>query len=178
MPIDFACKCGRQFRVKDEMAGRAAKCPKCSRVLVVPAAPFPPAPAPSSFNEGQASYPAAATGYGAGPEYPQPPAQQQWQAPPAGYAPSNGYAPSPGYAPPGYAGGYAPSAGRFGPNNAADFHHKSLFVILGVIHSENAIKPQPNVVVLTPDDIIIPIVRFHNALDDYGVSMGEHAIPT
>src|SRR5207302_3068921 len=55
---------------------------------------------------------------------------------------------------------------------------RNLFVILGVIHSENAIKPQPNVVVLTPDDIIIPIVWFHNALEDYGVSMGEHAIPT
>ncbi len=48
MPISIACDCGKQLRVKDELAGRRVKCPECGEVLTVPggaaAQPRPPAP--------------------------------------------------------------------------------------------------------------------------------------
>ena len=36
MPISFQCTCGRTLRVKDELAGRRARCPQCSSILTVP----------------------------------------------------------------------------------------------------------------------------------------------
>jgi hypothetical protein len=36
MPIAVACKCGKKFRVKDEMAGRAVRCPGCRQPLRIP----------------------------------------------------------------------------------------------------------------------------------------------
>jgi hypothetical protein len=36
MPIPMTCACGRSLRVKDEFAGRKAKCPGCGTVLTVP----------------------------------------------------------------------------------------------------------------------------------------------
>jgi pyruvate/2-oxoacid:ferredoxin oxidoreductase beta subunit len=36
MPIDFACECGRRFRVRDEYAGKQTHCPGCGSGLVVP----------------------------------------------------------------------------------------------------------------------------------------------
>jgi hypothetical protein len=36
MPISFTCVCGRALRVKDDMAGRKARCPVCGQVLTVP----------------------------------------------------------------------------------------------------------------------------------------------
>jgi len=36
MTIQFRCDCGRQLKVKDELAGRRVKCPECSEVLTVP----------------------------------------------------------------------------------------------------------------------------------------------
>ncbi len=46
MPIVVACKCGQQFRAKDEFAGRQMKCPKCGSIIVVPGgAPAPQQPA-------------------------------------------------------------------------------------------------------------------------------------
>jgi WD40 repeat protein len=39
--IFVACSCGRNLRLKDELAGKKVRCPDCSQVLAVP----PPAPA-------------------------------------------------------------------------------------------------------------------------------------
>jgi hypothetical protein len=36
MPIPMTCACGRSLRIKDEFAGRQAKCPACGVVLTVP----------------------------------------------------------------------------------------------------------------------------------------------
>jgi hypothetical protein len=36
MPISLSCDCGRDLRVKDELAGRKIRCPACSGVLAVP----------------------------------------------------------------------------------------------------------------------------------------------
>ncbi|PHS08935.1 MAG: hypothetical protein COA78_12325 [Blastopirellula sp.] len=56
MPIAFKCnKCSSQYRVKDELAGKKTKCPKCSTILKIPtpgakkpAAAKPPAPPKSA----------------------------------------------------------------------------------------------------------------------------------
>ena len=37
MPIQVVCACGKNFSVKDELAGRKAKCPACRKPLLVPA---------------------------------------------------------------------------------------------------------------------------------------------
>jgi hypothetical protein len=36
MPISFACRCGRSLRVKEELAGKQVRCPKCHAALDVP----------------------------------------------------------------------------------------------------------------------------------------------
>jgi hypothetical protein len=36
MPIIVACRCGRKFQVKDEYAGKQARCPACASVLLIP----------------------------------------------------------------------------------------------------------------------------------------------
>jgi len=36
MPIQVSCNCGKTFAVKDEFAGRKAKCPGCGNVLTIP----------------------------------------------------------------------------------------------------------------------------------------------
>ncbi len=36
MPIEIACSCGKRFRVADEFAGRAGKCPGCGAAFSVP----------------------------------------------------------------------------------------------------------------------------------------------
>lgn len=50
MPIDFFCSCGRQFRAKDDAAGREFPCPACNAPVVVPEPsvfrPADPPPAP------------------------------------------------------------------------------------------------------------------------------------
>ena len=52
MPIPITCQCGKSLNVKDELAGRAVKCPACGSVLKIPAqsAPAPaqaqPVPTP------------------------------------------------------------------------------------------------------------------------------------
>lgn len=43
MPIEFACDCGKQFRVSEDYAGKRTKCPACGIALTVPAAPEPEA---------------------------------------------------------------------------------------------------------------------------------------
>src|SRR3954453_22464119 len=37
MPIEFACPCGKQYRVKDDKAGRTVRCVACQADLEVPA---------------------------------------------------------------------------------------------------------------------------------------------
>jgi hypothetical protein len=52
MPIAFKCSCGKQLAVKDELAGKAVKCPACAKVIKVPAgkaaAPSAAQPRPAS----------------------------------------------------------------------------------------------------------------------------------
>jgi hypothetical protein len=36
MPITFTCDCGKQLRVKDELAGKRVKCPACAGGVTVP----------------------------------------------------------------------------------------------------------------------------------------------
>jgi hypothetical protein len=38
MPITVACECGKQLRVKEELAGKKIRCPGCQAIVVVPAA--------------------------------------------------------------------------------------------------------------------------------------------
>jgi hypothetical protein len=45
MPIRVQCTCGAAFAAKDELAGRAVKCPKCQQPLKIPAAGAPAAAA-------------------------------------------------------------------------------------------------------------------------------------
>jgi len=61
MPVSLKCQCGKNLNIPDSLAGKAVKCPGCSKVLKVPAAkPQAPARAPaqapataaSSFDDG------------------------------------------------------------------------------------------------------------------------------
>ncbi|MGB7346188.1 MAG: zinc ribbon domain-containing protein, partial [Pirellulaceae bacterium] len=45
MPIQVKCKCGKALNVKDELAGKAVKCPGCGNVIKVGAAGAKAAPA-------------------------------------------------------------------------------------------------------------------------------------
>ena len=36
MPIKVTCSCGQSFKAKDELAGKKARCPKCSQPLLIP----------------------------------------------------------------------------------------------------------------------------------------------
>ncbi|MCO6458307.1 MAG: hypothetical protein J5I93_23620 [Pirellulaceae bacterium] len=36
MPIAVACQCGQRFQARDELAGKAVKCPKCGQPLRIP----------------------------------------------------------------------------------------------------------------------------------------------
>lgn len=47
MPIKVTCQCGKSFAAKDELAGKAVKCPNCQQPLRIPAAGIA-APLPSS----------------------------------------------------------------------------------------------------------------------------------
>jgi len=38
MPISVSCACGAALRVRDEAAGKKAKCPKCGAAVLIPAA--------------------------------------------------------------------------------------------------------------------------------------------
>lgn len=48
MPIKVACQCGASFAAKDELAGKAVRCPKCKQPLKIPA----PAAAPAQASAG------------------------------------------------------------------------------------------------------------------------------
>jgi hypothetical protein len=45
MPIKVACQCGASFAAKDELAGKAVRCPKCKQPLKIPSPKAPVAPA-------------------------------------------------------------------------------------------------------------------------------------
>ncbi len=36
MTISFSCKCGKELKAKEALAGKRAKCPRCGAVLVIP----------------------------------------------------------------------------------------------------------------------------------------------
>jgi ssDNA-binding Zn-finger/Zn-ribbon topoisomerase 1 len=52
MPIKVTCQCGKSFTAKDELAGKAVKCPNCQQPLRIPAtssgAPAAAKPAPAA----------------------------------------------------------------------------------------------------------------------------------
>jgi len=59
MPIKVTCQCGQSFNAKDELAGKAVKCPKCQQPLRIPSpttaakpAAKTPAPAPDPLGGG------------------------------------------------------------------------------------------------------------------------------
>ena len=45
MPISVPCQCGKTLNVRDELAGKAVKCPGCQKVLQIPASKAPAAAA-------------------------------------------------------------------------------------------------------------------------------------
>lgn len=47
MPVEFACECGKSFKVADEYAGKRTKCTACGQPVVVPT----PVDAPVSEDE-------------------------------------------------------------------------------------------------------------------------------
>jgi WD40 repeat protein len=56
MPIAVTCECGKQLRVKDDLAGKRIRCPACQTVVTIPAAasapePTTPPPRPASPRE-------------------------------------------------------------------------------------------------------------------------------
>lgn len=51
MPIKVACQCGASFAAKDELAGKAVRCPKCKQPLKIPAPAAPAAAAPSAMDD-------------------------------------------------------------------------------------------------------------------------------
>lgn len=64
MPIKVACKCGKKFAAKDELAGKAVKCPGCGQPLKIPS-PQQQKPQPGGKPKGPS---------GAAPKRPQKPA--------------------------------------------------------------------------------------------------------
>ena len=57
MSIAFRCQCGQKLRAKPEMAGRQTRCPKCSSVVDIPAAPQ----SAPQINTGQPQQPKSAS---------------------------------------------------------------------------------------------------------------------
>src|SRR5262245_22757050 len=61
MPIKVTCQCGQSFNAKDELAGKAVKCPKCQQPLRIPAASAAAKPTAKSPAAAAKSPPAAAS---------------------------------------------------------------------------------------------------------------------
>jgi hypothetical protein len=57
MSIRVACICGKQYNLKDEFAGRRAKCPACGAVIAVPQSGHIPETAPPQAEKPQAVHP-------------------------------------------------------------------------------------------------------------------------
>lgn len=66
MPIPIRCSCGKAFNLKDELAGKAIKCPDCQAVIRVPAAgggkPIAAGGAAAAKSTAKPAAPAAASG--------------------------------------------------------------------------------------------------------------------
>ncbi len=61
MAIVVNCRCGKRFKVKDQLAGRKVRCPACKGPLRIPAeSAVPAAPAAVEEQEGESSLAAAA----------------------------------------------------------------------------------------------------------------------
>ena len=58
MAINITCKCGKQFRAKDEYAGRRGLCPACKREFLIPTA-ISINPMPSASNDTATALPTA-----------------------------------------------------------------------------------------------------------------------
>ncbi len=88
MPISVTCSCGKTLQVRDDLAGKAVKCPSCQAVLKVgsgsAAAPKPAAPQPTAAKPGAAK-PAPAVAQAARPTAGSAPAALN-RAPAAGVA--------------------------------------------------------------------------------------------
>ncbi len=85
MPISFSCACGKAFRVKDEMAGKRARCPQCQGEVIVPLVTM--APAASNVAPAIRSGAVAAPRPAAPAFTPPPPPLPVQNANPFGYAP-------------------------------------------------------------------------------------------
>jgi hypothetical protein len=57
MPIKVTCQCGKSFAAKDELGGKAVKCPNCQQPLRIPLAQSA-APLPSAAPRAGAAAPA------------------------------------------------------------------------------------------------------------------------
>lgn len=55
MPIRVTCPCGRQLAVKDSLAGKKVKCPKCKQPLLIPGPGSPSADSQGASAVGAAS---------------------------------------------------------------------------------------------------------------------------
>lgn len=86
MPIKFLCTCGKKIQMPDETAGRRIKCPRCAKVLTIPAESTLPASPELPAGKPVAARPAVT------------PAPAQAKAPPV--PPAKAAAPPPPLAPP------------------------------------------------------------------------------
>jgi hypothetical protein len=67
MPIKVTCQCGKSFAAKDELAGKAVKCPNCQQPLRIPAAGLAaPLPSAAPMQQQAATPPAGAPAMGGG----------------------------------------------------------------------------------------------------------------
>lgn len=94
MPIPIRCSCGKAFNLKDELAGKAIKCPDCQAVIRVPAAgvgkPIAPGGAAAAKSTAKPAAPAAASGArptAARPATPQPTSRSATSRPAVAAAP-------------------------------------------------------------------------------------------
>jgi RsiW-degrading membrane proteinase PrsW (M82 family) len=49
MAIEFSCKCGKGYKLRDELGGKKAKCARCGEILAIP---MPPEPEPEPEADG------------------------------------------------------------------------------------------------------------------------------
>jgi uncharacterized Zn finger protein (UPF0148 family) len=62
MPIAVTCQCGKTLSVRDELAGKAVKCPSCQQVIRVAGSPKAPGTAPAKATANAPARPASPAG--------------------------------------------------------------------------------------------------------------------
>ena len=92
MAIEFSCACGKKYRLRDELAGKKAKCARCGAVLVVPT---PPEPEPEPEADGPIDIYAVEEPVVAEPQWTVQPSAQVEEAEPVGAAATASYASGP-----------------------------------------------------------------------------------